>query len=138
MTFKALSSSFSASTQLMEADVALAAKAGFRTIVDNRPDGEEPGQPSAAEMQAYAASQGLAFVHIPVKVGAIGDADVSRMAAALAQSPSPVLGYCKSGTRAAMMWALAQAGKMPPEGLLTAASDAGFDLRPIAARLAGK
>lgn len=137
MTFKRLSASFSASPQLSAANVASAAEAGFRTIIDHRPDAEEAGQPSAAEMEAIAQRHGLAFAHIPVTTaGAIGEGDIAQMRATLAQSPGPVLGYCRSGTRAAMMWALSQVGEAPPETLLKAGADAGFDLSAIKSRLA--
>jgi sulfide:quinone oxidoreductase len=137
MTFKSLSASFSASPQLSAADVASAAEAGFRTIVDYRPDAEDAGQPSAAAMEAIAQRHGLAFAHIPVTTAsAISDSDIARMRATLAQSPGPVLGYCRSGTRAATMWALAQVGETPPETLLKAAADAGYDLSAIKSRLA--
>ena len=136
MTFKRLSASFSASPQLSEADFASAAEAGFRTIVDNRPDAEDAGQPSAAEMDALAQRHGLAFAHIPITTaGAINESDIARMRATLAQSPGPVLGYCRSGTRAAMMWALSQAGEASPETLMKAGADAGFDLSAIRSRL---
>ena len=69
MPFKALTPSLSVSPQLSEADVAQAARDGFRAIIDNRPDGEEPGQPSAAEMQALAASHGMGFAHVPTVGG---------------------------------------------------------------------
>ena len=137
MTFKRLSSSFSASPQLSAADIASAAEAGFRTIIDYRPDAEDAGQPAAADMEAIARRHGLAFVHIPVTTaGAIDDSDIARMRATLAESPGPVLGYCRTGTRAAMMWALSQVGEAPPEALLTAGADAGFDLSAIKSRLA--
>lgn len=136
MTFKRLSESFSASPQLTEADVASAAEAGFRTIIDHRPDAEDAGQLSAADMEALAQRHGLAFAHIPVTTaGAIGETDIARMRAALEQSPGPVLGYCRSGTRAAMMWALSQVGETTPEALLKAGADAGFDLSAIKSRL---
>ncbi len=136
MTFKRLSASFSASSQLSAADVASAAEAGFRAIIDNRPDAEDAGQPSAADMEAIAQRHGLAFAHIPVTTaGAISESHIARMRDALAQSPGPILGYCRTGTRAAMMWALSQVGEAAPEALLKAGADAGFDLGVIKSRL---
>ncbi|WP_242137857.1 TIGR01244 family sulfur transferase [Sphingomonas sp. TREG-RG-20F-R18-01] len=137
MTFKRLSASFSASPQLSAADVASAAEAGFHTIIDYRPDAEDAGQPSASDMEAIAQRHGLAFVHIPVTTAsAIDESDIARMRAALTNSEGPVLGYCRSGTRAAMMWALSQVGEAPPEALLKAGADAGYDLSAIKSRLA--
>ena len=136
MTFRRLSASFSASPQLSAADVASAAEAGFRTIIDHRPDAEEAGQPSAADMEAIAQSHGLAFAHIPVTTASgIDESDIAQMRAALAKSPGPVLGYCRTGTRAAMMWALSQVGETSPETLMKAGADAGFDLSAIKSRL---
>ena len=138
MTFKRLSPSFSAAAQLTEVDVASAAQAGFRTIIDNRPDDEEAGQPRAADMEAIAKRHGVAFVHIPVTSGAISEADVAKMTAALAHSPGPALGYCRSGARAAMMWALTQVGEASTDSLLKAAAEAGYDLSSIKSRLVAR
>jgi sulfide:quinone oxidoreductase len=138
MTFKRLSASFSASPQLTEADLVSAAEAGFRTIIDNRPDGEELGQPSAAEMEAIAKRHGLGFVYIPVTPGDFAEADVARTKAFLSEAPGPVLGYCRSGARAATMWALAQVGDASSESLLKIAADAGYDLSAIKSRLVAK
>ena len=135
MTFKRLSASFSAAPQLTQADVASAAQAGFGAIIDNRPDGEEPGQPSSTEMAAIAKQHGLGFVHIPITPGEFTEADVVRTKAALAETPGPVLGYCRSGARAVTMWALAQVGEASSESLLKAAAEAGYDLSAIKSRL---
>src|SRR3546814_14684481 len=59
----------------------------FRSIVCNRPDGEEAGQPTAAAIAAAAEAHGLRFVHIPVMSGGIDEGDVATMARALADLP---------------------------------------------------
>ena len=56
------------SGQIAPADVAEAAALGVTLIVNNRPDGEEPGQPSGAEIEAAAVAAGLEYRHIPVSV----------------------------------------------------------------------
>src|SRR3546814_3223023 len=81
------------------ADVVALAASGFRSIVCNRPDGEEAGQPTAAAIAAAAEAHGLRFVHIPVMSGGIDEGDVATMARALADLPAPVLAYCRSGAR---------------------------------------
>lgn len=131
MPFKTLDVNLSASPQLTPDDVGTAAAQGFRTIIDLRPDGEEPGQPAAATIEAAAREHGLAFVHIPVVSGQIGDAQVDAMDRALAEHPGPALGYCRSGTRVATLWALAQAGKTDPNTLINTARDAGYDLEKL-------
>ena len=135
MPFNKLDAGLSASPQLAPDDVAAAAAQGFRTIIDNRPDGEEPGQPSAAAIEAAAREHGLAFVHIPVVSGNVGDTDIDAIVRALAELPGPALGYCGSGTRVATLWALAQSGKVKPDLLVNTARDAGYDLERLRPRL---
>jgi uncharacterized protein (TIGR01244 family) len=119
--------------QLTVADVDEAAAQGIRLIVNNRPDGEEPGQPSSAEIEAAARAAGLDYRHIPV-AGAFPAEQVEAMARAIEQGP--VLAYCRSGTRSAFLWALARARRGAPAGeSVAAAAAAGYDLRPILARL---
>lgn len=135
MPFKALTPSLSISPQPTEADVAQAAREGFRAIIDNRPDGEEPGQPSAAEMEALAASHGMGFAHVPAVGGKISDADVAGMADALMRLQGPVLAYCRTGTRSTTLWALTQAGAQPADDLIATAAEAGYDLSGLRSRL---
>lgn len=135
MPFKALTPSLSVSPQLNEADVAQAARDGFRAIIDNRPDGEEPGQLSAVEMQALAASHGLGFAHVPTVGGKISDGDVAGMADALMRLDEPVLAYCRTGTRSTTLWALTQAGAQPADTLIGIAAGAGYDLSALRPRL---
>jgi sulfide:quinone oxidoreductase len=135
MPFNRLDAKLSASPQLTPGDVANAAAQGFRTIIDNRPDGEEPGQPSAATIAAAARQHGLAFVHIPILPGTVSDHQVDAMARALADEPGPALGYCRSGTRAATLWALAQSGKIDPDVLINTAHNAGYDVAALRPRL---
>ncbi len=135
MTIKSLTPALSVSPQLTEADIAQAARDGFRGIVDNRPDGEESGQLSADQMEQLAARHGMAFAHVPVVSGKIGDEDVARMADVLARFDAPVLAYCRTGTRSTTLWALSQAGSMPAETILKTASNAGYDLAALRSRL---
>ncbi len=135
MPFKALTPSLSVSPQLSAADVAQAARDGFRAIIDNRPDDEEPGQPSAADIQALAASHGLGFAHVPTVGGKISDDDVAAMADALMKLDGPVLAYCRTGTRSATLWALSQMGAQRADTLIATAAGAGYDLEGLRPRL---
>ena len=135
MPFKALTPALSVSPQLNEADVAEAASAGFRAIIDNRPDGEEPGQPTAAEMSALATAHGLGFAHVPTVGGKISDEDVALMAHVLADLEGPVLAYCRTGTRSTTLWALSQAGAQTADALIATAAAAGYDLAALRPRL---
>lgn len=135
MPVKSLSSSLSVSPQPGEAQVAQAAKEGFKAIIDNRPDGEEPGQLSAAGMQVLAARHGMDFAHVPVVPGEIGDEDVRSMADALARLEGPVLAYCRTGTRSTTLWALSQAGILSTDKIIATAAAAGYDLETLRPRL---
>jgi uncharacterized protein (TIGR01244 family) len=120
-----------ADSQLQAADIAAAAERGVTMIVNNRPDGEEPGQPAAADIEAAARAAGLDYVHIPVSAEFSGD-KVAAMGAALAEAEGLALLFCRSGTRSAYLWALARAREGAlPEALLGNAARAGYNLRPI-------
>jgi len=136
MSFKQLTPLFSVSGQITEADVAAAAREGFRAIVDCRPDGEGAGQPSFANVSSWAAKHGLEAIHTPVTPSDIRDADVEKFARAIESAGGPVLGYCKTGKRAATLWALSQAGKLGADAVLSAAKGAGVDLSALAPRFA--
>jgi sulfide:quinone oxidoreductase len=115
MTFKSITPNFSVSAQLTPEDVHQAAVQGFKSIICNRPDGEEAGQPSAAAIQKEAEALGLSFTYIPAVSGAITEDDTAKMKAALADMPSPILAYCRSGARSSKLWEMATKGqdKMP-------------------------
>lgn len=107
----------------------------FRTVINNRPDGEEPGQATSAELAEAASSLGLDYVSIPIVPGQITDTQIAAFTAALETHPGPVLAFCKSGMRAASMWALASAGSRGSEAALAAAARAGYDLSPLKSRI---
>jgi sulfide:quinone oxidoreductase len=107
MTFKSITPGFSVSGQLTTEDLHHAAAQGFKSVICNRPDGEEAGQPSAAAIQKEAEALGLSFTYIPAASGAVTDDDAAKMKAALAQMPPPILAYCRSGARSAKLWEMA-------------------------------
>ena len=114
---------------LHPADIAEAAAQGVTMIVNNRPDGEEPGQPAGAEIERAAGAAGLAYRHIPV-AGGIGQDQIEAMAAALGEGK--MLAFCRSGTRSTYLWALAEArrGGNGAE-LIAQAAAAGYDLTQL-------
>jgi len=87
-------------------------------------------------MASAAAEAGLAYAHVPVVVGKIGEADVAAFGRALETLPQPIFGYCKTGTRAAMLWGLSRCGKEGPEAVLETARQAGYDISSLRERLA--
>ena len=116
--------------QIAPADMAVLAATGIRLIINNRPDGEEPGQPAAEEIGAAARAEGIAVAEVPV-AQLTGEA-IEQMAAALRSADGPVLAFCRSGTRSTYLWALAR-NRMGEEAgsLAEKAAAAGYDLGPI-------
>lgn len=135
MPFNKLDAQLSASPQLSPEDVAAAAAQGFRTVINLRPDDEEPNQPVSATIAAAARQNGMAFVHIPVVTGQVNETHVAQMTRSLAENPGPALGYCRTGTRVATLWALAHSGKVDPDALVRTAGDAGYDIEKLRPRL---
>lgn len=111
MEFRPVTDDYAVSGQIAPADIAAIKQAGFRSIVCHRPDGEQPGQPSAADVGASAAGEGLGFRHIPIRSGEpIPDEAVAAMRRALDELPGPVFAYCRSGARSTNIFSLAQFG----------------------------
>lgn len=104
MDLNHLSRTFATSPQIQPSDLAALAAAGFRGIINNRPDGEGPDQPSSDEIEAEARRHGLLYRHIPVVPGQATDADARAFAAVLNEADGPVLAFCRTGNRAAGLW----------------------------------
>lgn len=121
--------------QLSPSDVAWAAANGFKTIINNRPDGEEPGQPASAELAVLVRAAGMAYHHLPVIGGQISDDAGAEFRRLLLTASGPVLAFCRTGTRSATLWALSEATRLPASDLLKTAADAGYDLAALHARL---
>jgi uncharacterized protein (TIGR01244 family) len=127
MTLRPLSPTVSVSAQLSPDDMPALAASGFGRVISNRPDGEDPGQPSASEMEAAARDAGLAFVWIPVS-GLPGADQVTAVAATLADGV-PTAMFCRSGMRSTAAWAMAQRREgVDADVLREIAASAGYDL----------
>lgn len=120
------------SSQISAEDVAIAAREGVTMIVNNRPDHEDAGQPLASEIEDAAAAAGVAYRHVPILRG-IGPGEVEEMRGALeAAGDGKVLAFCRSGTRSAMVCALAQREMGVERGEVERRlGAAGFDSAPI-------
>lgn len=124
-----------ASPQIGIAEVAYAKALGIGLIVNNRPEDESDDQTPGAQIEAAAREAGLAYVAIPVSHAGFSMPQVEAMQQALAQAGgTPVLAYCRSGTRSTLLWALAQARSgVNPDDIAAKAADAGYDIGPIRA-----
>lgn len=117
--------------QILPADVPAIAAAGFRVIVNNRPDGEDgPQQPTSAQVRAAAEQAGLTYHHIPVTMPTLGPEQVERFHAVMADADGPVFAYCRSGARSTLLWALSAVlhGGRPQADVLGRSAAAGRDL----------
>ena len=119
--------------QITRDDIAALAKAGYRTIINNRPDDEEPGQLRHEDAAAEAAKQGMAYHYIPVTAATITRRDAGAFQNAVLRGPHPVLAHCRSGSRTYLLWNAARA-LFDRESALKLAAEAaakGYDQRAL-------
>ena len=130
--FRKVTDQFSVSPQIEMDDIALAAAQGFKLLINNRPDGEAPGQPSSAEVEQAARAAGLDYAHIPVAGGPTPETVHAEMAL-LAEAKGPTLAYCRSGTRSIVVWSIGQAlsGERSRADLIALGGQAGYDLSGV-------
>lgn len=117
--------------QIDPADVAEIAKMGFKTVISNRPDNEEPGQPNTDEIKQAVEDAGMAFQSQPVVSGAITFNDVADFKDITDQAEKPILAFCRSGTRCTMLWALSSAGHLSTQNIMASAEAAGYNLEGL-------
>ena len=129
-----LAPGLSVAGKLDPADIEALAAEGVRTIVNNRPDDEDPGQLPAAEARRLAEAHGIAYHHIPITAASLSRADVDAFAAVLGAAPQPLVAHCRSGTRSALLWALAQLREgADPSALIAEAARHGIDIAALPA-----
>ena len=114
--------------QITVDDVAEAARAGFKTLVSNRPDREGDDQPATDAIAQAARENGMEWVYLPVQPGNITDDDVARFAPLLETASKPILAFCRTGTRCSTLWALSRARQDNIDQLLQTARSEGYDL----------
>lgn len=107
---------------------------GFSSVINNRPDGEEPSQPAADEAAREAGAVGLGYARQPIVLGAITEADIRQFQKNLAQLDAPVFAHCKSGTRSLTLWTLGEVldGHMQASEILPFGERHGLDLKVAA------
>jgi sulfide:quinone oxidoreductase len=113
MQLTPLSATLSASPQLQLSELRLLRDAGVRSIICNRPDGEDANQPTFEQIEQAARDLGMQARALPVVASMIGAKDGAAFAALLAQLPAPTVAYCRSGKRSAALWTLAR--RLRPE-----------------------
>jgi uncharacterized protein (TIGR01244 family) len=114
MEFRKITDDYAVSGQIEPEDVAAIKAAGFKSVVCNRPDDEQPGQTTAASLRQAVEAAGLGFRHVPVVSGNLQQQDVQDMADALRDLEGPVFAYCRSGARSTNLYMLVQQAKAQP------------------------
>jgi len=122
-----LTDSLAVSAQITPQDVADIAAAGYKVLINNRPDGEEGAQPSGAVIAAAAQAAGLEYHHMPVTALSFPGPDFEAMSDLLDDPVRPVFAFCRTGTRCANLW-VAGCDKSAREEAIAIATARGFDL----------
>ena len=127
--FRTVTKDFSVSPQIAPPDLNIAKREGFVLVINNRPDGESPDQPSSDLMAERAAAAGLAYRFIPV-VGRPTAEQARAVRDAAAGAGGKVLAFGRSGTRSITAWSMGQAaaGDRTRDELIALGADAGYDL----------
>jgi len=122
-----LTDSLAVSAQITPQDVADIAAAGYKVLINNRPDGEEGAQPSGAVIAAAARAAGLEYHHMPVTALSFPGPDFEAMSDLLDDPVRPVFAFCRTGTRCANLW-VAGVDESAREEAIAIATARGFDL----------
>jgi uncharacterized protein (TIGR01244 family) len=133
--FRRVTDQLSVAPQIALSDLATAADRGFRLVINNRPDGEDPAQPTSAQVEAAAKAAGMDYAYIPVRGSPTPD-QVEAERDLLDSHPGPVLAFCRSGTRSIVTWSIgqAQADNFSRDELVRLGADAGYDLQGLLPR----
>jgi uncharacterized protein (TIGR01244 family) len=130
--FRKVTDEFSVAPQIEPGDIAAAAKQGFVMVINNRPDGEAPGQPTSEQMEAEAKAAGIAYHHVPVR-GMPTQDQIDAEQGYIEAATGPVLAYCRSGTRSIVTWSVGQcqSGQRSAGDLIELGAAAGYDLSGV-------
>ncbi len=122
-----LTDTLAVSEQIEAGDIGEIVAAGYRVLVNNRPDGEDPKQPGSSEIERAALAAGLEYYYLPVTAADFPGPGFDLMKELLNDQSRPVLAFCRSGTRCANLWVASRDGETRRQAMSTAAG-LGFDL----------
>jgi len=129
-----LTSGLAATGALSADNIEALAAAGVKTVINNRPDGEDPGQLSADEARTLCAKHGIAYHHIPFVAATLTRADIDAFEQVVATGPQPAVAHCRSGTRSTMVWALTRMRRGDdPAALIALGARNGVDISALPA-----
>jgi uncharacterized protein (TIGR01244 family) len=135
MDIRQITPAYAVSPQIDPEDFATLARAGFTTIINNRPCSEIPPSQQVDAMQRAADAAGLKLVVLPATHATLTPDLAAQQKQVCEQSDGPVLAYCASGTRCTIIWAMMQAGNMDASVIIQTAADHGYDLRAMRGQL---
>lgn len=135
MQINTLSDDYSVSPQIEVSDVPSITQAGFKSVICNRPDQENPEPRQIKAIKAAVEAAGMEFAENVFDPSSFGPDKIERQAELLAQLPSPVFAYCASGNRCSIVWAFAQAGRIATDTILDATTQAGYQLAHLRPQL---
>ncbi len=131
MTFALITDEFSVSGELTEQDFTTLNKLGVSMLINARPDNENDGQKNDEDFKILCEAHGIEYVHVPVKPGQYSQNDIEKVANAFNAASGKVHGLCKTGARAAHLWALSQKEAKCFDELQKKAQAQGYDLTMI-------
>ncbi len=127
--FTELADQFWVSPQITPDDVTTAEALGITLIINNRPDGEEAGQPLGADIEAAARAAGLNYIEIPISGMGIDPGHLDAFDKAIAENGGGVLAFCRSGTRSTVLRAFARARAGDDvDQIIDEAANAGYNI----------
>jgi sulfide:quinone oxidoreductase len=129
-----LAPGLTAAGALSRDDIEALAASGVKTIINNRPDNEDPGQLPADEARALCAVHGIAYHHIPFVAATLTAADIDAFEKVLMSGSHPMVAHCRSGTRSTMIWALTRLRQGDdPAALVALGAKNGVDISALPA-----
>ncbi len=100
ITTRPLSQDLSVAGQLTPEAMQAAAAEGFRSVINNRPDGEGgPEQPNSTDIEVAARAAGLSYRYQPVSGAYQSPDDIAEFRRLIDELPKPILAFCRSGAR---------------------------------------
>src|SRR5882672_574188 len=105
LSFRPVAPDVCVAPQLTPEAMAEAARAGFRSVINNRPDFEHgPQQPTNAAIEAAARAAGLEYRFLPVDGSYQSPDEIAAFAQLLKELPRPILAFCRSGARSTRLF----------------------------------
>jgi uncharacterized protein (TIGR01244 family) len=113
MEMRVLGAQFAVTGQLHPASLVRVFESGFKSIINNRPDGEGGAtQPNSLALAGGASAVGLEYAYLPLDRAVILPPEIERFRALLCALPKPILAFCATGRRSAQLYKLANAGTL--------------------------